>query len=262
MKIIEKVSLFILIVFLSISFLSIVWTPYNPYDIHIEEALQHPSAAHLLGTDALGRDVLSRLMVGSRVTIGFALLAAFCTSLLGVALGIISGYGGKYCDLLVQSLVTVFQGIPGISFMIALAGVLEPGVQSMVIAIVLTSWTGFSKVIRGEVLAIKNEIYMEGIRALGGKSWYIVTRYICRMLIPICIVLFATRVSFTILATASLSFLGLGIQPPLADWGAMVEEGQTYFRTYPILLYGPGFCILALSSSINWLGEYIKRKYA
>lgn len=257
----EKISVVILGIFLLIAFVSLFWTPYSPYTIDMGSVLESPSSTHLLGTDALGRDLLSRLMAGSTITIGFAILAAFCTMFVGIFMGILSGYVGGKTDLFIQAIVNIFQGVPGFSLMIALAGILEPGFTSVLIAIVLTSWTGFSRVIRGEVIKIKSETYMEGIRALGANSSYIISKYVFRSLMPTILVLFTIRIGYTILAVSGLSYIGLGMQPPIADWGAMISNGQTYFRTYPLLLYAPGACILLLCLSINLLGERMKERF-
>ena len=257
----EYAALTVLLLFLLIGFLAPWIMPYAPDQINMEEVLQAPGAAHLLGTDPLGRDILSRLLMGMRISIGFAVVTTFCTMGVGLVVGILSGWCGGKVDAAVQTVVNIFQGVPSFSLMIALAGILEPGFVSMLIAIVATSWTGFSRVVRGEVLRLKNSPFVEGLRALGAEPSFIIRYYVLRSLAPVISVLFTIRVGSVLLSAAGLSYIGIGLQPPLADWGLMVNEGQTYCRTYPLLLYAPGACIFFLCLSVNLLGESLKRRF-
>ncbi|PWL52844.1 MAG: ABC transporter permease [Clostridium cadaveris] len=216
------------------------------------------SKEHLLGTDALGRDVLSRIIYGARVSIFLSFIATIFTMFLGTIIGLISGYCGGIIDNIIQMIVTIFQGLPGLSFMIALAGVLGPGVKSLLISITVTSWAGFSRIVRGEVLKVKEEKYIEGARALGATNLHIIFHYILPNIFAPFIVLFTTRIGKVVLSMASLSFLGLGIQPPQADWGVMINDAKTYFRSYPHLLLAPGISILLLCSSINLIGDALR----
>ncbi|NME63182.1 ABC transporter permease [Clostridium cadaveris] len=216
------------------------------------------SKEHLLGTDALGRDVLSRIIYGARVSIFLSFIATIFTMFLGTIIGLISGYCGGIIDNIIQMIVTIFQGLPGLSFMIALAGVLGPGVKSLLISITVTSWSGFSRIVRGEVLKVKEEKYIEGARALGATNLHIIFHYILPNIFAPFIVLFTTRIGKVVLSMASLSFLGLGIQPPQADWGVMINDAKTYFRSYPHLLLAPGISILLLCSSINLIGDALR----
>ena len=145
--------------------------PYDPSAVSPEEVLEHSSAAHWFGTDALGRDILSRVIYGARSSVAFAFCSAFCTMVLGLSLGMVSGYFGGLADKSVQCLVALFQGLPGTSLMIAIAAILPENDFRIIIALTLTSWTGFSRIVRNEVLRIKGETYMEGIRSIGAGHW-------------------------------------------------------------------------------------------
>ena len=257
----EYAALAVLLLFLFVGILAPWIMPYAPDQINMGEVLKAPGAAYLLGTDPLGRDILSRLIMGARISIGFAVITAFCTMGVGLAVGILSGWCGGKVDAAIQTVVNIFQGVPSFSLMIALAGILEPGFISMLIAIVATSWTGFSRVVRGEVLRLKNSSFVEGLRALGAEPTFIIRHYVLRSLAPVISVLFTIRVGSVLLSAAGLSYIGIGLQPPLADWGLMVNEGQTYCRTYPLLLYAPGACIFFLCLSVNLLGESLKRRF-
>lgn len=258
----ERGALAVCAAFIFVAAAAPLLMPYDPNFVDMGHVLEYPSARYLLGTDPLGRDVLSRLVSGARVSIGFAAAAAFCTMTVGLVVGTVSGYVGGRVDALIQTVVNVFQGIPSFSLMIALAGLLEPGVTSMLIAVVVTSWTGFSRVVRGEVIRIKGEPFVEGLRALGAAAGFIVGRYVLRSLLPVVIVLFTIRIGMVILSVSGLSYIGIGLQPPTSDWGLMVSEGQTYFRTYPLLLYAPGACIFILCVAVNILGEGLQRRFA
>lgn len=233
-------------------------SPYDPTAVSPEEILEHSSAAHWLGTDALGRDILSRTIYGARSSVAFAVCSAFCTMVLGLFLGMISGYFGGLADKTIQSLVALFQGLPGTSLMIAIAAILPENDARIIIALTLTSWTGFSRIVRNEVLRIKGETYIESIRSLGAGHWYILRRYIYPNLLPVLIVLFTLRTGTSLLSASALSYLGLGVSPPTADWGVMISDARTYFRSYPLMIMAPGFGITLFCLSINLLGDALR----
>ena len=257
-QLIYKVSFIILGLLILVGLLANFLSPYDPNKVDMSKRLMGISKEHLLGTDALGRDVLSRIIYGARVSIFLSFIATIFTMFLGTIIGLISGYCGGIIDNIIQMIVTIFQGLPGLSFMIALAGVLGPGVKRLLISITVTSWSGFSRIVRGEVLKVKEEKYIEGARALGATNLHIIFHYILPNIFAPFIVLFTTRIGKVVLSMASLSFLGLGIQPPQADWGVMINDAKTYFRSYPHLLLAPGISILLLCSSINLIGDALR----
>ena len=258
MPLIYKISFIILGLLVFIGVFADFLAPYDPNKVNMSKCLIGISKDHLLGTDALGRDVLSRVIHGARVSIFLSFIATVFTMLLGTIIGLVSGYCSGIIDNTIQIIVTIFQGLPGLSFMIALAGVLGPGVKSLLIAITVTSWAGFSRIVRGEVLKVKEEKYIEGARALGATNLHIIIHYILPNIFAPFIVLFTIRIGKVVLSMASLSFLGLGMQPPQADWGVMINDAKTYFRSYPHLLLAPGISILLLCSSINLIGDALR----
>ncbi|WP_404987471.1 ABC transporter permease [Clostridium culturomicium] len=258
MPLIYKISFIILGLLVFIGVFADFLAPYDPNKVNMSKRLIGISKDHLLGTDALGRDVLSRVIHGARVSIFLSFIATVFTMLLGTLIGLVSGYCGGIIDNTIQIIVTIFQGLPGLSFMIALAGVLGSGVKSLLIAITVTSWAGFSRIVRGEVLKVKEEKYIEGARALGATNLHIIIHYILPNIFAPFIVLFTIRIGKVVLSMASLSFLGLGMQPPQADWGVMINDAKTYFRSYPHLLLAPGISILLLCSSINLIGDALR----
>ena len=243
------------------SLLAPVLAPYPPTQINMAERLQGISAAHPLGTDTLGRDLLSRVLYGGRVSVLTAAAATALSMLLGLAVGLIAGYLGGWADGVITWFTSIFQGLPSTSVMIALAAILDPGVSSLLLALVLTSWASFSRVVRSSVLRLREEAYVEGARCLGAGRLRIITRYLLPNLLPEIAVLFTTRVGGVVLSVASLSFLGLGIQPPTPDWGVMISEARTGFRTAPMLILAPGACLIILSFGINYLGEMLRAHF-
>ncbi|SDF31911.1 ABC transporter permease [Sporomusa acidovorans] len=260
--VIYKLAALILALLVGCAIFAPVIAPYDPNQVLPDETLQACSGTHWLGTDALGRDVFSRILYGAQVSIGFAVTAALCTMLLGISLGIIGGYFGGAADTVIQLLVNIFQGLPGMSLMIAIAGAMGPGTASLLLAITLTSWAGFSRIVRGEVLKIREENYIEAVRSLGGGTFYILLHYILPNLFNSLIILFTVRIGTVVLSVASLSFLGLGLQPPQADWGVMIQDAKTYFRSYPNLLLAPGLCIMALCASIQLVGDALRDRFS
>lgn len=260
-KWLPPVNLLAIFVLLIISFVSLFapfLAPYEPNEINMTQRLLEPSGEHLLGTDALGRDVFSRILYGGRTSILLAILASLGTMLIGLLAGIIAGYYGGRLDQAIQVIVNIFQGLPGLSFMLAIAGVLGPGIKSILISVIIVSWADFSRIVRGEVLKIREEPYIEGIRALGAGHLYIIVAHIIPNIIGPFIVLFTVKIGKVVLNIASLSFLGLGLQPPDPDWGVMVNDAKTYFRSHPNLIIAPGLCIMLLCISINLLGDALR----
>lgn len=231
---------------------------YDTIAVSVEEILEHPSAAHWLGTDALGRDILSRTLYGARTSVTFAFVAAFCTMAMGLSLGVLSGYFGGWVDKGIQALVCIFQGLPGMSLMIAIAAILPENHFRIIIALTLTSWTGFSRIVRSEVIRIRGETYMESIRALGGSHFYILRRYVLPNVLPTVVVLLTLRIGTSLLSASALSYLGLGISPPAADWGVMIADARSYFRSYPWMILAPGLGITLFCLSINLLGDALR----
>ena len=248
----------ILLLILLFSVAAPVISPYDPIRVDMQSCLRPPSSRHFLGTDVLGRDVFSRILYGGRISILVAMAATALSMLLGFIIGVVSGYFGGRIDGIVFVVTNMFQGLPGTSLMIAVAGVLGPGVKSLVLALVLTSWTDFSRVVRGEVLKLREENYVEGVKSIGASSVYIIFRHILPNMMGTIIVLFTAKIGRVILSIAALSFIGLGLQPPAPDWGVMISDARDYFRSFPHLIVAPGLCILMLALSINLLGDALR----
>lgn len=248
----------VLVFFVIVSVFAPFLAPYDPYQIDMSNRLLEPSGDHLMGTDSLGRDVLSRLIYGGRTAIFLSVLASALTMFLGMVLGILAGYFGGRVDSSIQVLVSIFQALPSLSFMIAIIGVLGPGIKSILISVVLTSWADFSRIVRGEVLKVREKSFIEGAKAMGGSSFYIIVKHLVPNILGAFVVLFTTRIGKVVLSIAGLSFLGLGLKPPTADWGVMINDAKTYYLSHQLLIVAPGFCIMAVSLSINLLGDALR----
>ena len=250
-----KTGLVILFIILLTSVLAPVLAPYDPLVSNLSEALQKPSAVHLLGTDNIGRDTLSRVLYGGRQSILLALAATVLSMLLGFILGLFAGYFGGWIDGVITTISSIFQGLPGLTLMIAVAGLLGQGVRSMLIAIVINSWVGFSRIVRGEVMKLKQESFIKGLRTGDLRILFL---HISPNILGTLCVLFATRIAGNVISVASMSYLGLGLQPPTPDWGVMINDARQYFRQEPLLVVAPGLCILLLSLSINLLADELR----
>lgn len=241
------------------SVLAPLLAPYDPGAIDVAAALQPPgSPGHLLGTDALGRDMLSRLLYGGRGAILTALAATVLSMAFGLVVGVLGGYFGGWLDWGLTVLTNIFQGLPGTCLMVAVAGVLGPGAEHLVLALVLTSWAGFSRVVRTETIRVREAPFVENLRALGAGPVRLLCCHVVPNLLPNLVVLFTTRLGRGVLSVAALSFLGLGLPPPAPDWSVMINDARLHYRSAPYLLMEPGVCILLLLLSLNLLGDALR----
>ena len=211
------VALAVLALILIFSVLAPVIAPCDPYRSDLTQVLAAPSSEHLLGTDNIGRDLFSRILYGGRQSIVLALAATTLSMAVGCLVGLLSGYYGGRVDAVITTVSNVFQGLPGLTLMIAVAGLMGSGMVSMLTAIVINSWVGFSRIVRGEVMKIKQESYIDGLRTVGAGNLRILFAHIAPNLLGTICVVFATRVAGVVISVASLSYLGLGLQPPTPE---------------------------------------------
>lgn len=251
-------ALTVFLLIIGISVLAPLLAPYDPEALDLRNKVAPPSAEHLLGTDSMGRDVLSRVIYGGRESILLAFLATGASMLVGMVLGMLAGYYGGAVDLALTTISSIFQGLPGTTMLIALTSILGPGIQSLLIALTLTSWVGFSRIVRGEVMRVKQEYYVESARSMGVPDRYILLRHILPNIFESTMVWFTNRIGGSVLSVASLSYLGLGLQPPTPDWGIMIKEARTYFLSAPLLALAPGICIVLFVLSIHVLGDWLR----
>lgn len=250
----------VLLLIIGASILAPLLVTHNPFEPDMANRLQPPSWQHFFGTDALGRDMFSRILYGGRASILLSLASAILSLGVGLVIGLFCGFYGGKLDMLCTVASNIFQGIPGSCFMIAIAGIFDPSIKSLVLALVITSWAGFSRIVRAEVMQLKEEPFIEGLRCLGCSDSRLLLHHIIPNIVNKLLILFTIRVGRGILSIAGLSFLGLGVQPPTPDWSVMVSDAVLYYRSSPHLILIPGACIFFLIYAINNLGEFMRDK--
>lgn len=250
----------VLLLIIGASILAPLLVTHNPFEPDMANRLQPPSWQHFFGTDALGRDMFSRILYGGRASILLSLASAILSLGVGLVIGLFCGFYGGKLDMLCTVASNIFQGIPGSCFMIAIAGIFGPSIKSLVLALVITSWAGFSRIVRAEVMQLKEEPFIEGLRCLGCSDSRLLLHHIIPNIVNKLLILFTIRVGRGILSIAGLSFLGLGVQPPTPDWSVMVSDAVLYYRSSPHLILIPGACIFFLICAINNLGEFMRDK--
>lgn len=233
--------------------------PADPAISHPADANQPPSAAHLLGTDDLGRDVLGRTVYGARVSLSVGVIAVGIGLGLGVALGITAGYRGSWVDLLISRVIDALLAFPALLLAISITAALGPSLSNTMIAIGIVAIPIYARLSRGQVLQIKEREFVEAARAIGATEWRIATRHILLNITNPLIVQASLSIAFAILAEASLSFLGLGAQPPTPSWGADINHARDYLGNgFWWMSIGPGMAILLTVFSFNLLGDSIR----
>lgn len=244
--------------FLFLSVFSPWLTPYDPTEQNLLVRLSGPSLRHPLGTDEFGRDVLSRLMVGARLSFGIGFFAVLLAFVAGGALGLVSGYYGGFVDLAIMHFVDILMSFPGMLLALVFVAVLGVGEANVTLAIGVATIPVFTRVVRGSVLGIKNLEYIESARAMGSRDLRIMWRYIWPNVVGPVIILATLRIATAILTAAALSFIGLGVQPPKPEWGAMLSEGRAYLRTSPHVVTFPGLAIMMVVLAFNLMGDGLR----
>ena len=234
------------------------WLPLTPNAVDLPAILAGPGPGSLLGSDDLGRPVLDRLLVGARIAflVGFGVVAL--SALVGVLVGGISAFAGGWVDLVLVRLIDVFLAFPGILLAIALAGILGPGIDNLIIALSVTGWVGYARLTRAQILALKERDHVTAARALGVGPGRILFRHLLPLALAPLIVEATFGIAGVVVAEAGLSFLGLGVQPPQASWGSMIRDGVSYMLVAPHLVIAPGIAIAWVVFSVNLLGYQLR----
>lgn len=220
--------------------------------------LQPPSAAHWLGTDELGRDIFSRVLFGARISVTVALLAVGLGSLVGVAVGLVAGFYGGTIDNLLMRVIDVLLAFPGILLALLIASTMGAGLTSIVVAVAAYSVPTFARIMRGSVLAVKSREFVEAARAAGSGTHRILLQHILLNSFTPVLVYATLLMGSAILTAAALSFLGVGIRPPTAEWGAMISAGRSFMRRAPHIILGPGVAIFSTVLAFNILGDALR----
>lgn len=229
--------------------------PHDPNLQDLDHRLEPPSRDHLLGLDELGRDVLARLIFGARISVGVGLAVVLLAGSFGSLVGAISGYFGGVTDRLVMRTADVFMAFPGILLAIALVAVLGPAIRHVIIALVIIGWVSYARLVRGQVMRIKESEFVLAAKSLGFPARRILVVHVLPNVVPVLVVQASLGMAGAILAEASLSFLGLGIQPPTPSWGAMINAGRSHLIDASHLSLFPGLAILLTVMGLNFLGD-------
>jgi len=232
--------------------------PYDPLDSNLDEALQSHSYKHWLGTDEQGRDILSRIIYGGRMSLAIGVIAVAISSVLGVLLGLISGFMGGKVDNVIMRFMDILMAFPGMLLALAIVSALGPGTFNLMIALGVYSVPFFARVVRGSVLSVREMEYVEAAKAIGQSNFFIVFSHILPNCVGPILVLATLRIAIAILNGAGLSFLGLGPQPPTPEWGAMLSSGRTYLRIAPWVATYPGFAIMLVVLGFNVFGDGLR----
>lgn len=235
-----------------------VISPHDPLVVNMKESLQGPSPNHLMGTDQLGRDLFSRILHGTRISLSIAFATVAACVVLGVAVGSVAGFLGGIVDDVLMRAVDILMAFPGLLLTIAVAGMLGPSLQNLMLAMIVTSWVGYARIARGAVLSVKEYAFVEAARSLGSSEVRILVEHIIPNIVHPIIVLATLNMGQTILSIAGLSFLGLGAQPPAPEWGAMLNEACSFMGLAPHLFIFPGLAIVVTVLAFNFLGDGLR----
>lgn len=253
-----RIGLGILILFVCLALLAPILAPHDPTLVDVSLKLKNPSWAYPLGTDQLGRCVLSRLLWGSRLSLMYSLTVLAFTLIIGIPIGILSGYLGKRWDTALMRITDIFLALPNFIVILAIAGTLGPSGKNLVLAMSLSYWAQYARVSRALTLKIKGESYFQALKAGGLSNARIIFKHILRNIMPSIIALATVELGSIILAIAGYSFIGMGVQPPNPEWGIMLNDSRAFIQTFPQLMLYPGITIMLIVFGVNILGEGIQ----
>lgn len=233
-------------------------SPYDPYKVNLNMQFAKPSAEHWLGTDEFGRDLLTRIMFGTRISLIIGLIPTFLSMMIGIVLGMISGYYGKKTDFIIMRIADVVLAFPELLLAMVVMYTLGASLLNLFIALSLVRWAGVARVVRAQTMSLKEKEFVEASRAIGIKNWIIMFKHILPNCLSSLVVLFTLNIPGAILSEASLSFLGVGAQPPAASWGLMISRGKEYLFSAPWVAIAPGIAILIVVLAFNYLGDGLR----
>ena len=233
-------------------------TPYDPYHASPEESLLAPSWSHLMGTDLIGRDVFSRVLFGARISMLIGFISVGISATIGVTLGLIAGYYGRFVDTIIMRFIDTLMAFPGILLALTIIALLGPGVLNVMIAVGIGGVPSYARLVRGSTLTIKEEVYVDAARSVGARDWRIMRYHILPNAFPPVLVLISMSYGWAFLSAASLSFLGLGAESPAVEWGAMLNDSRALLWVAPWTAIFPGIAIMCVVLSTNLLGDSLR----
>ena len=232
--------------------------PYGEAEQDVLARLQPPSAAHWFGTDELGRDVLSRILYGSRLSLAIGILPSIISLVIGIVLGLLAGYFGGWADYVIMRLADVMLSVPSLLLAMVVMYTLGSSTVNLFVALSMVGWASVARVVRSQTLSLKESEYVEAAQSIGVSRFNIMRRHILPNCVPSLIVLFTLNVPAAILSESSLSFLGIGAQPPAASWGLMVNQSKQFLFTQPWLALAPCVAIMVVVLAFNFLGDGLR----
>lgn len=257
----NKMAMFcavVVVLLILIAIFAPLLAPYDPNAQDYANILKAPSKAHLLGTDEYGRDILSRIIYGTRVSLSVGLLAQVLATVIGVTLGALAAYYGGWVDTLISRVMEIFAAFPDLIFAMGIMFVIGPGIKNIFIALGLLTWVRTARMVRGQILQLKEKEYVEAAKASGATAFHTITKHLIPNCISTVIVLVTLGIPNAIMYEASLSFLGLGIQPPTASWGSMISFAQPYISYLPTYSIFPGIAIMITVIAFNIFGDGLR----
>lgn len=251
-------GLIVVAVVITTSIFAPLLSPYAPATSDLVRSLQAPSRAHWFGTDQLGRDLYTRILYGARVSLAIGLVTVGIAGAIGLIVGMVSGFLGGTIDVILMRLVDVQLSFPFILLALVVNAILGIGLQNIIITLIITGWVVYARLVRGEVLALKTLDYVEAARALGAPEGRIIQRHLLPNLWTPVIILSSLQVAQFIVAEAAISFLGFGVQPPMASWGNMLNEGKTYIYNAWWMTTFPGLALVLTALGVNLVGDWLR----
>lgn len=248
----------IIIVIILVAIFAPLVAPYSPNKQALEIRLQQPTREHVLGTDDLGRDILSRVIYGTRISLMVGVLVISIAGLSGMSLGILAGYFGRWTNNIIMRITDAMMSLPPLVLALAIATAIGGGLKGVILSLGIAMVPGYCRLMCGQVLSIKEDDYITGARALGARDTRVMLRHILPNAFPPLLVLLTLTIGSAILSEAGLSFLGIGVEPGTATWGSMVSDGYKYLFTNPLFSFAPGIAITLVVLSFNIVGDGLR----
>lgn len=254
----SRIALIILILLILASVFAPLITKYNPVKIDLDSLKEPPGIRHFFGTDNKGRDIFSRVLYGGRYSMGIACVAGIFALAIGLTAGLVSGYYGRKVDMVIMMFVDLILSFPSLLFAIGISVLFQPGIYTVVIAIISVSWASFARLVRGQVLSLKEQPFIEAARAIGCSDARIIFVHLLPNCLPLSFVILGLKLGGYLLTESALSFLGLGVQPPLPTWGSMISLNRVYIASAPWMVVYPGLAIVITVVCFNIIGDALR----
>lgn len=252
------IGIIVLAVIILAAIFAPVLTKYDYYTQNLDEKLLTPSKAHIMGTDKFGRDIFTRILYGARVSLKIGFISMAIATVSGIVIGLICGFYGGALDNILMRIMDIMLSIPGLVLAIAIAASLGGGMKSLIIAVSVSSIPGYARIVRGQVMSVKGKEFVEASRVLGASNTSLMFKEILPNCLAPVIVQMTLGVGYAILSAASLSFIGMGIEPPMPEWGQMLSEGREFIRDYPHITMFPGISIALTILALNIVGDGLR----